>query len=891
MRRVTWARAFPAARVLEVPRMALAAGSRLGPYEILAAIGKGGMGEVYKARDSRLGRTVAVKILPAEFTSDPARRARFEREARAVAALSHPNVVSIFDVDIGSEPPYAVIELLEGETLREALGSGPLPARKAVDYGRQIALGLAAAHEKGIVHRDLKPENVFVTVEGRAKVLDFGLAKEPEPEPGAALSEMTTAQQVTRAGAVFGTVAYMSPEQARGEPVDARSDIFALGAILYEMLCGRLAFPGPSVAETMAAILSRDVPTLAASGTDAPPLLQRVVTRCLEKRREERLQSALDVAFALESVFEVSPAAIGGKTAASPWRWRTALGLAALVGLAVGAALQSARHLSVPSRPRVLRLSLPLPEDTTLEDYASASLAVSPSGGTIAFIAKRGGTPRLYVRELDAASARELPGTEGASNPFFSPDGRWLGFESRARVRKVPVAGGTPQTITAAPFFSGGAWGPGDVIVFEQTFTSGLWRVSAQGGLPQRLTTLDKQRGEGGHVWPDFGPGGRDVLFTIWTGGSFDEAKLALLSLETGRYAVLLENAYFGRFAGPERILFVRGGRAFAIGYDPKTRQVVGEPTLVQEGVRSETADGFALLAASPSVLLYATGSAQPPRRSLVWVDREGRESPAAGVVRGFTAARLSPTDDRIATSVESDILSLWMWSPRREALTRFSFSPDDHSVAWSPDGTSVAFESGRNGTHEVFVGAVDGSGHDRQVTRGDRESYISDWAPDGGLLAFTRFDHETGADLYLVDPRGSGAPRPFATTPFFESKAAFSPDGRDLAYVSDESGRDEVYVRPLEGEGKVQVSVDGGTEPAWSRSGDEVYYRGGDNVMAARVGRSLDVHTPVALFPDRYFFCKEQSRTYDVGKDGRFLMIRPVEESPVKELQVVVGW
>ena len=870
--------------------MAQAAGTHLGRYEVLEPIGAGGMGEVYKGRDSRLNRAVAIKILPAQFASDPQRRARFEREAHAVAALSHPNVVSIFDFDITSEPPYAVSELLDGQTLNEALGRGAQPWRRAVEWGRQIALGLAAAHAKGIVHRDLKPANVFVTVEGQAKVLDFGLAK-ADPEPAAAPSQAETASPVTGEGALLGTVPYMSPEQARGEPADARSDIFALGTILYETLAGRRPFVGSGLAETVAAILGPEPPTLAASGVAVPGALDRIVMRCLAKRREDRFQSARDLAFALESLSE-TPTTTAGEGRWSARLWRTGVVLAALLGLAVGALLQSTRQASVPKSSPVLRLQLPLPEGTTLEEYASASLAVSAAGDKIAFVAKRGGIARLYLRALDAESVQELAGTEGARSPFFSPDGQWLAFESGARVRKVPLAGGTPQTIAAAPYFSGGAWGPGEVIVFAPTFTSGLWRASGGGGATERLTAIDKTRGEGGHLWPDFAPGGRHVLFTIRTGASFDESRLALLSLDSGRYEVLLENAYFGRFAGARRILFARGGGVFSISYDPHARRVRGAPSSVRDRVLSDTTNGNALFAASPTTFLHAAGSARSPRRSLVFVDRKGQESPAAKVVRGFNAVGLSPIDERIATSVDEGIASLWMWTPRTEALTRFTFSPDDHSVAWSPDGRRVAFESGRDGTHAVFVGPADGADQDARATPGDRDQYLCDWSPDGRLLAITQFNAETGADLYLAEPGGEEPPRPFAATGFFERKAAFSPDGRHIAYVSDESGRDEVYLRPLRGEGKLQVSVLGGVEPAWSHSGNEIFFRGSDQLMTARVDRDrLDAQAPVALFPDRYFFNRFQSRSYDVSRDGRFLMIKPADESPVRELGVVVGW
>jgi Tol biopolymer transport system component len=870
--------------------MAQAAGTHLGRYEVLEPIGAGGMGEVYKGRDSRLNRAVAVKILPAHFASDPQRRARFEREAHAVAALSHPNVVSIFDFDITSEPPYAVTELLDGQTLREALGRGAQPWRRAVEWGRQIALGLSAAHAKGIVHRDLKPENVFVTVEGQAKVLDFGLAK-AEPEPAALPSQAETASPVTGEGALLGTVPYMSPEQARGEPADARSDIFALGTILYETLAGRRPFVGSSLAETLAAILGPEPPTLAASGVSVPSALDRIVMRCLARRREDRFQSARDLAFALESLSEI-PTATTGEGRRSARLWGTGVALAALLGLAVGALLPSTRPASAPESAPSLRLQLPLPEGTTLEDFASASLAVSAAGDKIAIVARRGGIPRLYLRALDAESVQELAGTEGASSPFFSPDGQWLAFESGARVRKVSLAGGTPQTIASAPYFCGGAWGPGEVIVFAPTFTSGLWRASGRGGATERLTALDKTKGEGAHLWPDFAPGGRDILFTVRTGASFDEARLALLSLDSGRYDVLLENAYFGRFAGPGRILFARGGGVFGISYDPRARRVRGVPSLVQDGVLSETTNGFALFAASLTTFLYAAGSARSPQRSLAFVDRRGEESPAAKVVRGFSAVRLSPTDERIATSVDDEISSLWMWTPRTQALTRFTFSPDDHSVMWSPDGRRVAFESGRDGTHGVFVAPADGANEDFRAVRGDRDQYVCDWSPDGRLLAITQFNAETGADVYLAEPGGEEPPRPFAATVFFEREAAFSPDGRHLAYVSDESGRDEIYLRPLRGEGKLQVSVDGGVEPAWSHSGDEIFFRGSDQLMAARVDRDrLDVQAPVALFPDRYFFNRFQSRSYDVGRDGRLLMIKPADKSPVTELGVVVGW
>jgi eukaryotic-like serine/threonine-protein kinase len=905
-----------AVRVTTLPR-----GTKLGEYEVQTLLGSGGMGQVYRARDLRLGRNVAIKVLPSFLASDPDRLRRFEREARTVAALNHPNILAVFQMGTHEGAPYMVTELLEGETVREETRRGLLPQRKSLAYAVQVAHGLAAAHDKGVVHRDLKPENLFVTSDGRIKILDFGLARlvqrltpgpstqdTPSPVPhgrrvdeGVEDADAATAsidpEALTEPGVVMGTVGYMSPEQVRGEKADHRADIFSFGAILYEMLSAKRAFEGPSSADTMSAILNQDPPALSQIAPQTPPALQRIVNRCLEKRPERRFQSASDLGFALETLpgtAELPPAA------APHWALRSWV-LAAGSVLAVAALLAFIfllRPLPSPIQLHApVRFSISLPGDDSIGEYLGPSVAFSPNGKQLAYVGNHGAERAIYVRSLDSFESVKVAETEGGSGPFFSPDGEWVGFIADGKLKKVPVSGGHAQALSDVAVAAGATWGPDDTIVYTPNFNVGLFAISARGGKPHRLTTPDTNHGEF-HLLPEFLPDGRRVVFTIWTGGSFDQSRIAVLSLDTGKWRDVFEGGWEARYA-PGQLVYVRGSTLLAVPFDWKRLRVVGPSAALVEGIWRNLYAGAAHFAVSgEGSLAYVPGTGSAPKRSLVWVSRSGERRVITGARNSYTAPRLSPDERRVAMwSVTDVVANIWIYDLARDTFIRLTFGADDHTVVWSPDGKLVAFESSRSGPHhQLYVQPADGTGTATQITRGEGDHYVCDWSPDGHHLAYVEWSLESGADLWAIDLSRQGQPRPIARTPFVEKQAAFSPNGRWIAFVSDESGQNEVYVQPFPGPGpKRQISNDGGEEPAWSRSGRELFYRRGGRMMAVTVHESsgeLTADRPKLLFEGLFDYTICFSRTYDVAADGRFLMVaEPEKDYAARQINLVLDW
>ena len=811
------------------------------------------MGEVYRAHDTRLGRNVAIKVLPATFVTDRDRLQRFEQEARAAATLDHPNILAVHDVGhhllalpgaVEPQPtPYIVSELLEGATLRQLIQSHrTLALRKAVEYGVQIAHGLAAAHDKGIVHRDLKPENLFITHDGRAKILDFGLAKlTGAPHFDVASTTATTvtlepAVPNTTPGVVLGTLGYMSPEQVRGLPADHRSDIFSLGAILYEILSGERAFRGETPADTMGAILSADPPELDPGTQHIPPALGRIVQRCLEKSPGSRFQTASDLAFALEALSGPSSAAVrtperSGTRRRLPWMIAAAL-LVALAGLAV--------LLSLPSEPstvQVYRSTISVPG--TVGGGDALPLAVSPDGRRLAFVAPDAtGRGMLWIRPLESLASQPLAGTEGAAAPFWSPDSRSVAFFSGGRLRRVDAAGGPVSTLADASVSVPGAWNADDVILFTPRGDSPLSRVQASGGgVPSAVTTLDTAIGEAVHGFPVFLPGGRRFLYLARRAGQTQSADLYAGSLDSADRTRVLEGVTNVQYADGA-LLFLRETTLMAQALDPTTLTFTGSAIALAERVEilntSFNNIGLAvgmLTASQSGVVVYQSTSAAGSQ--LVWFDSAGRALGVLGDPAEYGDVFVSRDGLRASASrpsAERATRDIWTFDVGRNLATRFTVEPgNEFEGVWSRDGSKVAFNSDRSGRLNLYMKTSGGVGEEL-LYRDENDKFAQDWSPDGrSLLYISLVSGSATQDMWILPlAEQQRVPRPFCQTAAFSEGvgAQFSPDGRWIAFTSDESGRQEVYVAPVEGPcNKSRVSPAGGLLPRWGGNGLRIFY------------------------------------------------------------------
>ena len=907
--------------------MALAAGERLGPYEILSQIGAGGMGEGYKARDTRLERIVAIKVLSARMSILPEARERFEREARTIANLRHPNICVLYDIGKHNGADYLVLEYLEGDTLASRLALGPLPLEQVLRYAIEIADALDKAHRHGATHRDVKPGNIMLTKDGSqttSKLLDFGLAKlKQEVAPNLRLSDMpTVGPALTGDGMILGTVQYMAPEQIEGktDELDGRTDIFSFGATIYEMATGKKAFEGKSQASIMASILKEDPPPVSASqpeGKVFPPALDRVVKRCLAKDPSDRWQSASDLTEALKWIRDASlpaaPPAASTDTAAamaqlaSASKRRTLLwGAAALAACIVTAlTVWTLRPAPAGSSQQVSRSVIPLGANEQLAATDNPMVALSPDGTYLAYVASAGVVQQLYLRRMDVGEARPIAGTEGASDPFFSPDGEWIGFFASSSLKKVSINGGAAlrlcPTINSP---SGAAWGPNDTIVFAPGDIVGLSQVSAAGGAAQALTKLNP--GEGSHRWPQFLPDGKTILYTvdIIGQGNNDDAQIAALRMDTGEQQVLLRGGTYGRYvpAGPTgHLVFNRAGTMMAVPFDPLTLEVKGTPAPVLEGILSIGGGGQFSFSSAGS-LVYVAGGVQSGAETLVWVDRKGTEQPVGAPPRGYTNPRLSPDGSRIASMTEGD---LWIYDLARGAQSRLTFDGGAGGGHWTPDGKRVIFNRSVGGKPgNLFWKPADGSGPEERLATSDYLQQGGSLSPDGHWLIFHETHSETFRDIWAIpmegDPGSAGAgrkPRVILQTKFQEGAARLSPDGHWLAYTSDESGRNEVYVRPFPGpDGKWQISTEGGGEVIWNPNGRELFYRVGNKLMA------VDVETQPTFTAGKPRLLFERSDQagggfgsgYDVSPDGqRFLMVKTpvVEGDAVTQINLIQNW
>jgi serine/threonine protein kinase/Tol biopolymer transport system component len=874
----------------------LLVGSKLGPYEIVAPLGAGGMGEVYRARDSRLGREVAIKVLPASFSNDPDRLRRFEQEARAAGILNHPNITAVHDIGTVDGAPYVVTELLEGETLRSRLAGGPLAPRRAIEFAIQIAHGLSAAHEKGIVHRDLKPENLFVTKDGRIKILDFGLAKLTQPEKAGPQTSLPTETAGTEPGVVLGTLGYMSPEQVRGRPADARSDIFSFGAILYEMLSGKRAFQGDSAADTMSAILREDPPDLSSTNRLIAPALDRIVRHCLEKNPEGRFHSAHDLAFDLDALSgsqvadtQAVPQATGRPKITSVLVAVAVIGLLLAAAVAVFTSLRSRHELAA----NLVRFSVPIPPGTTYSPgVVSRGLSISPDGTRLVVEAISNGRRRLFLRPLDSEKFTELEGTLGASAHFWSPDGRFIAFFADGKVKKVPAAGGPAEELCPASIDWLGAWGRDGTILLSQIPPGepGIFRVSDRGGEPVRVLGADPSDPVA-LLWPEFLPDGRHFLFqALSPTGKTRELRVGSLDSRDVRAITQLASRF--EYAEPGYLIYVRDNALFAQPFDAKKAALYGEPTLVAENVHHFFGPGHAAFSVSQTGVIAYQAAESPVR--LVWLDRQGKEVGVLGQPAVVNSVRISPSGNRIAVDVEDSRFGtsdLWVFEAASGASTRLTSGQiDEGAPVWTPDGARLVFRIDDKGPPDIAEIVVGSPGSERSLLILPGVQQPEDISPDGRRLVFLN-DAASTADIWLASLEGDHQPKPWLRSPFNERNPRFSPDGRWIAYDSDESGTREVYVALTEGAGeKKRISPSGGRAPRWSRDGKELFYAApDDSIVAVPVtsGASVQAGPGTPLFR-----LETGIRNFDVSPDGsRFLVTTPLEKSPESPIRVILNW
>ena len=876
--------------------MTLESGSRLGPYEIEAPIGEGGMGAVYRAKDTRLDRVVAIKVIRNDVAGDAAFKERFEREARAVSSLNHPHICTLYEFDSEDGVDFLVMEYLEGETLAQRLERGPLTQEEALRYGVQIADALDKAHRQGIVHRDLKPGNIMLTPTG-AKLLDFGLAKFDPAKGNVDLSGLsalpTRGQPLTQDGAILGTFQYMPPEQLEGRDADARTDIFAFGAILYEMLTGKKAFEGKSQAGLIGAILEREPTPISSVRPATPPALERVISKCLKKNPDERWGTAHDLMDELRWIGE-------GNTesrATTPQRVLPTWAVAA-VALVAGAILAGVVSWSLtpsPSPQIVTRFPIVLPPEQQLTfNPGVTQLALSPDGSRLVYVTNEG----LYLREMDEISPRLLIAAEGTiSSPAFSPNSEWVAFfrSNSQELKKISVLGGAPLVLGESDAVECISWGADDVIRLTY-WRSGIWQIPASGGAPEPLVALAEGERAAGPV--QLLPDGKTLLFTVGEGRDW---KVVAQSPDDDVRHVLTDGGVSAFYTPSGRLVFSRmSGDLMAVAFDPSRLEVTGGSVPVVQGIdpfnfaisRNGT---FLSMSARTGEVGTSTGTG-----TLVWVDREGAVTPAISEENVFSRPHLSPDGRRVAVEIlsSSDSKNIWVYDLERGTRVRLTTSDSlDTDPIWTPDGSKIVFASAQSGSSDLYQKASDGSGEIEPFPGIESDNEAHSFSPDGNVLAYYQraAGSDQNRDIWTMSLEGEPERQPFLETPFNERSPSFSPDGRWIAYASDESGRDEIYVQPFPGPaGRTVVSRGGGREPVWSREGTELFYRRGNEIWAASVtlGATFEVETPQKLFEGRFVAERavSGSQTYDVSPDGqRFILVQPTDQS--SQLHVVVNW
>ncbi|HKM86772.1 MAG TPA: protein kinase [Terriglobales bacterium] len=877
--------------------MSLTSGTKLGPYEIHALVGAGGMGEVYRARDTRLGRDVALKILPESFAREPDRLRRFEQEARAVAALNHPNILAVFDIGQQNGSPFLVSELLEGESLRVALDGGALPQRKTIEYGVQIAHGLAAAHEKGIVHRDLKPENIFVTKDERIKILDFGLAKLAQQ---AGSDDVTLSSPHTAVGVVMGTAGYMAPEQVRGEAADPRTDIFAFGAVLYEMFSGVRAFHRDTTAETMTAVLKDDPPELSDPAHFVSPALERIVRRCLEKNPEQRFQSARDLSFALSALSGTETSGMA-RAVAVPRRKPLLLWVSVAAALvAVAAVTWFVARRPVPTTRMQFAMAVP-------DEMSISHMALSRDGSILVFVSpeESSALPMLFVQRVGSPNVTLLPGTQGASYPFWSPDGASVGFFANGRLQKMTISGGTPQVLAPALAGRGGSWGSKGVIIYAPDANSPLQRINADGTgmapVTQGIRTAEDQT----HRWPLFLPDGNHFLFWAGNFGNLKDDRLSgiyLSSLEgKDRKLVALCHSSFGYDA--HNLFYADEQRQLvSIAFDASAATVSGSTTVVANAIGFQPSTYWSAFAVAQSGTLIYNTSVGAAESALTWMDRSGKELGHIGDPAIMDNPTLSPDGSRVALDISDEKavnVDIWIESTTGAGNSRFTFDPAEEVAAvWSRDGGMLAYRLGDANGSSVYLKPATGLERERKrftIPRSSMDDIVpNSWSADDQQILCTR---QTALGNYLeLLPVAGGEPTRFLTSKGSETNGQISPDGKWVTYASDESGGWEIYVTSFPGAaGKWQVSRGGGTEPRWRGDGKEIFYIAPSGMLMSVPVNGASIFatgTPAPLFQihGRAPISSTDVFTYDVAKDGkRFLVNRYVKPEHVPPLTILL--
>ena len=890
--------------------MPIASGTKLGPYEIQSELGAGGMGEVYRARDTRLDRQVAIKVLAGHLSSSPELKQRMEREARAISSLNHPHICQLYDIGSQDGTDYLVMELLEGETVAERIRKGALPLNDVLKVGAEVADALQVAHRAGLVHRDLKPANIMLTKSG-AKLMDFGLAKPfgmtatasgaaPSFTAVATMTGLSPASPLTTAGSIVGTIQYMSPEQIEGKEADARSDIFALGAVLYEMATGKRAFEGKSQISVASSILEKDPEPISAAKPMTPSAFDHVVKTCLQKNPDERFQNAHDVGLELKWIAEdrSSPPTAPLPSASRHPRERLASAAAILIAIVAGAV--AGIFFARPSQPaRTIRTIVSPPEGTSfrLTGDVAGPPVLSPDGTYVAFSAAAAdGKVVLWVRPMDKLEARALPGTENVIFPFWSPDSRSLGFFADGKLKTIDLNGGSPQLVCDAPQARGGSWGPDGVILMTADVQAPIVRVSANGSAPVAVTKLDPAR-HTSHRWPFILPDGKHFLYLAINHDSAQSENDAVYfaSIDGAEnhplFRSLTNVVYASGF-----LLFARGSQLMAQKLDPASGKLSGDPQVLANGVANDLSTWHMDASASNAGLLVM-GSGGTPDWQLIWVDRSGKRiATLADKLSNLQFARLSPEGERVALQLDTGANDIWVLDLARGIRTRLTFGPvSNYSPTWSPDGKWIAYSSERNGKNHLFRKLSNGSGAEEALLDDDQVVIPTDWSSDGKYLLYSRGPvHSAGEEIWALPLDGDR--KPFQVVPHgvgaFATEGALSPDRRWLAYASNESGQAEVYVVPFRsGQGKWQVSQNGGNAPLWSSDGKTLYYANLSftvfEVPVQQLNETLQfgsIQQLVANMPSQVFF-------YDVAPDGQKILLNVISQQVNQSITVVTNW
>ena len=913
----------PAAGLVPVkPGKSSLVGTQLGLYEVEELIGAGGMGEVYLARDQKLGRAVALKVLPAESSLDSTRLARLEREARMLAALSHSNIATIHGLEESEGTRFLVLELVEGQTLAERLKRGCIPPKETLALCRQIAEGLEAAHEKGIVHRDLKPANIKITPDGKVKILDFGLAKEFREEglPVDLARGPKLTEQMNLPGAIFGTAAYMSPEQAIGKPVDKRTDIWAFGCVLYECLTGEKAFPGKTITEIFAAILKGE-PDWQRLPATTPGKVKDLLRRCLQKDLKDRLHDIADARIEIQEQMALpqEPLRMSQRFALG-WLIGASM-ITVVIGLLIGATVVNyfkpgGSRVPQPSVRSLVRLEPGQWLDGQrrgLGRPTRTAMVLSGDGRFLVYSAVKENPgaqdkPRLYLRRIDQLEARPIAGTEGGSSPFLSPDDRWVGFWADKKLMKVPVDGGVPAVLCDVLWPFGFSWGADNQIIFASKEDAGLSKISAAGGKVEVLTVPDHSKGEFAHRLPYCLPAGKEVLFTIMYSAWDVHPGIAVMDLATRKWRVLLEDAADARYVGTGHLAFLRQGTLMVVPFDLESLVLTERPLPAIANIAQAlnvdhsayaTAAGQFSISGSGSMVAATGGILPDMQSSLVWVDHEGKAEAIAPFKAPFFAPRLSPDGQRIAYCTLGMERCAWIFDLNRGTATRLTSEGFTGFPSWTPDGRRVAFSWRNTFVPNIYWQPVDGSSPIERLTQSEHNQFSGSWSPDGETLAFVESQPESGFHICLLNVRDRSV-TPYLNSRFSERHPEFSPDGRWMAYSSDESGSSEVYVQPFPGGGsKYQISDKGGDQPLWTRNGKQLFYRWGTPTnqvwsVDVQTGSSFSASKPRLVFEQPGYLSSTPIRGWDISADGeRFLMVKPEERKPqpLTEMVLVQNW